>query len=153
MTDRPPIDPADHAEDFGRRYAQDLDIASGQVMLDLGLSSHQMGARDPDRNSEHHTFFPAERSGGSISPTGQVTLDSAVMNPLALDGPYGEEAGAHWRKSRLRDRMQAIIAHELAEHEHGYHELALIAAPDTAIPISHGARELLRRMVDGWKWC
>ena len=71
---------------------------------------------------------------------------------LALDGPYGGEAGALWRKSRLRDRMQAIIAHEMAEHEHDDHELALIAAPDTTLAIGRGARELLRRMENGWKW-
>ena len=152
MNEKPPPDPADHAEDFSRRYARELEIASGQVMIDLGLSAYQMGARDPDRNSEHHTFFPGERSGGSISPAGQVTLDSAVMDPLALDGPYGGEAGALWRKSRLRDRMQAIIAHEMAEHEHDDHELALIAAPDTTLAIGRGARELLRRMENGWKW-
>ena len=100
MNEKPPPDPADHAEDFSRRYARELEIASGQVVIDLGLSAYQMGARDPDRNSEHHTFFPGERSGGSISPAGQVTLDSAVMDPRALDGPYGGEAGALWRKSR-----------------------------------------------------
>ena len=27
MTERPPSDPADHAEDFSRRYAEDLEIS------------------------------------------------------------------------------------------------------------------------------
>lgn len=149
--DQPPTDPADHAEDFSRRYAEDLDIVAGQVMMDLGIPNNQMGARDPDRNSEHHSFFPGERSGGSISDAGQINVDSAVMNPFAMDGPYGEECGNLWRKSRLPDRIQAIIAHERAEHEYEDHELALIAAPDTDLPISQRAREILRAMESGWK--
>jgi len=46
-TERPPTDAADHAEDFARRYAEDLDIAVGQAMIDLGLTDFQSGARDP----------------------------------------------------------------------------------------------------------
>jgi hypothetical protein len=57
-----------------------------------------------------------------------------------------------WRRTRIKDRAQAIIAHELAEHEYGGdHELALIAGPDTELPISAAARELLRQMEKGWR--
>jgi hypothetical protein len=56
------------------------------------------------------------------------------------------------QKTRLDDRAQAIIAHELAEHEHGRdHELPLIAGPETALPISHEARERLRQMERRWR--
>jgi hypothetical protein len=51
----------------------------------------------------------------------------------------------------LPDRIQAIIAHEKAEHEHDDHELALIAAPETDLPISKRAKEILRAMESGWK--
>jgi hypothetical protein len=147
-----PSDPAEHAVDFSRRYAEDLEIATGQVMLDLGLSAHEMGLRDPHRNLEHHAFFPDEGDGGGVSHAGQINLDSGVMNPSVMDGPYGEECGRLWRKSKLRDRMQAIIAHERAEWEHnGDHELALIAAPETDLPISKRAKEILREQESGWK--
>ncbi len=146
----PPIDPAAHALDFSRRYADDLEIISGQAMIDLGLTEHQMGARDPERNREHHTFFPTDETGGSISPAGQVTLDSGLMNPELLAN-YDEATGAAWKRTRINDRAQAIIAHELAEHEHGDHELALIAGPETKLPISHAARELLGKMEAGWR--
>ncbi len=43
--ERPPADPAEHAEDFSRRYAEDLDILAGQVMIDLGIPDDQIGAR------------------------------------------------------------------------------------------------------------
>ncbi len=49
-------------------------------------------------------------------------------------------------------RAQAIVAHELAEHEYGGdHELALIAGAETELPVSVEAKELLRRMERGWR--
>jgi hypothetical protein len=68
-----------------------------------------------------------------------------------MDEGYDEETGRHWRRTRLKSRIEAIIAHELAEHDHGDHELALIAGPETDRPISHEAKELLRRMEQGWR--
>jgi hypothetical protein len=152
MTDEPPIDPAEHATDFSQRYADDLEIATGEVMLRLGLSNDEMGLRDPSRRLEHHTFFPNERTCGGVSPLGQINVDSGVMNPQVMDAIYGEACGEIWRKTRLRDRLQAIIAHEKAEKEYdGDHELALIAAAETKLPISHAARELLHAMEAGYK--
>ena len=72
------------------------------------------------------------------------------MNPELL-ADYDEETRKIWQRTRVRDRAQAIIAHELAEHDFGDHELALIAGPETRLPISHAARELLRQMERGWK--
>ncbi len=151
MTEKPPSDPADHAEDFSRRYAEDLDIVAGQAMMDLGIPNHQMGARDPDRNREHYSFFPSERTGGSVSPAGQITLDSGLMNPDLMARAYDENTQEFWRRTQILDRAQAIIAHELAEHEYADHELALIAGAETKLPVSHAARELLRQMEKGWK--
>jgi hypothetical protein len=150
MPERPHPDPAAHAQDFSRRHAEELDIVAGQAMLDLGLSDHRMGARDPERGLEHHCFFPGDREGGTVSPASQVTLDSGLMNPdlLANDD---EDTRRLWRRTRIGDRAQAIIAHEMAEHELGDHEPALIAGPETELPINHAARELLRQMERGWK--
>ena len=48
--------------------------------------------------------------------------------------------------------VQAIIAHELAEYEHGSdHEQALITGPETTLRISHAARQMLRQMEAGWR--
>jgi hypothetical protein len=152
MREKPPSDPADHAEDFSHRYAQELDIVAGQAMMDLGIPDNRMGARDPDRRSEHHSFFPSERTGGGVSPAGQITLDSGLMNPDLMAATYDEETQKMWRRTRIKDRAQAIIAHELAEHEYrGDHELALIAGPETELAISHAARELLKQMERGWR--
>lgn len=152
MPDRTPTDPADHAEDFSRRYADDLEIAVGQAMLDLGLADEQMGARDTTRHLEHHVFYPQERECGGYNRAGGITVDSGIMNTAVMDGPYGEACGKLWRRTKLKARIEAVIAHEAAEHAHGGdHELALIAAPETKLPISHAARELLRAQEAGWK--
>ena len=74
------------------------------------------------------------------------------MNPDLLSANYDEATQELWKRTRLKDRAQAIIAHEIAEHEYdGDHELALIAGPETKLPISHAARELLRQMESGWR--
>jgi len=95
MPDRPPPDPADHAENFSRCYADDLEIVAGQAMMDMGLTGAQMGERDAERGGDNHSFCPGERTAGGLSPADQVTLDSGVMNPAKMDDPYGEACGNH----------------------------------------------------------
>ena len=152
MTEKPPADPADHAEDFSRRYAEDLEIVAGQAMMDLGISNDQMGERDHERGSQINSFFPQDGQGGTVSHAGQVTLDSGLMNPELLTENDDADTRRAWQRTRLGDRAQAIIAHELAEHEYGGDdELALIAGPETKRPVSQAARELLRQMERGWR--
>jgi hypothetical protein len=79
MDERPPSDPVDHVEDFGRRHAEDLEIVAGQAMMNLGIPHNQMGERDHDRGSEVYSFFPGDRQGGSVSHAGQFTLDSGLI--------------------------------------------------------------------------
>jgi hypothetical protein len=74
------------------------------------------------------------------------------MNPELLTLAYDEATQEMWKHTRIRDRAQAIIAHELAEHQYeGDHELALIAGPETELPISQAAKELLSQMEKGWR--
>ena len=64
-----------------------------------------------------------------------------------LKAGYDEKAVSLFGKSRLRDRMDAIIAHEYEERRNGMsHVEALKAAPKTALPIREGAREISREM-------
>ena len=51
---------------------------------------------------------------------------------------------AVWAKSRLRDRIDATMAHEDTESLTGDHDLAEAMAPDTALAITHGRRQILR---------
>ena len=86
-----------------------------------------------------------------MSPAGRLTLDSGIMNTELLTRDYGEEVAKIWRKMRLKPRMEAITAHELAESEAGSHAEALRDAADTRLPVSQEARELLRAMEKGYK--
>lgn len=69
MPEKPAPNPADHAEDFARRYADELELVAGELMLNLGLPDHQIGALDHERGSEHHCFFPrSARVAPSATP-------------------------------------------------------------------------------------
>lgn len=60
---------------------------------------------------------------------------------LMANRPKVEEV---WAKSRLRDRNDALIAHEDAESLTGNHDFAEATAPDTPLPITEGARHILQ---------
>lgn len=79
-------------------------------------------------------------------------MDSGIFNTELLTRDYGEEVAKIWRKLRLKPRMEAITAHELAEAESGSHVEALTAGANTRLPVRHAARELLRAMERGYKW-
>ncbi len=64
---------------------------------------------------------------------------------------YTKKTAKLWRKSRLRDRIDAIIAHEISEADHGTHEAALKMAPKTELLINDRARRILVEMEKGWR--
>jgi hypothetical protein len=71
-----------------------------------------------------------------------AVVDSGVLNPELLKGKKG---GRIWPKMRLKDRIDAIIAHEYEELRWGgKHIEALKAAAHTELPISEEARRLNR---------
>jgi len=81
----------------------------------------------------------------------QVNVDSGVFNPELMTVAYNRKTAKLWRKSRLRDRIDAIIPHEISEADHGSHEVALKTAPQTELPISERARKILVEMRSGWR--
>lgn len=60
MPDAPPPDPADHAEDFARRCAQELDYLTVDRMAELGIPTAQIGSRVPGQG--HACFMPTSFS-------------------------------------------------------------------------------------------
>jgi len=150
MPEKPPADPAEHAEDFSHRWADRLENAVEGRMHALEIPEWRIGSSDHDRGVAWRTFFPGERDGGGVAG-GQVNVDSGVLNPDLLMAAYGEEAGRTWAGSRLRDRIDATIVHELAEGDAGTHEEALMLAPRTDLPISDASRRILRAMELGWR--
>jgi hypothetical protein len=142
MPDKPPPDPADHAEDFSHRNAQEMDYLSGDRMTELGIPTNKIGSRLPGQG--HATFIPTERTGGGNDPAGGLTVDSGVFNQELLGTLPGSK---EWENGRLRDRLDAAIAHELEEARRGGdHVEGLKHAPNTELPISEGGRHILRAM-------
>ena len=126
-------DPAEHARDFAERYAEPMNYHVENRMMELGIPTDRIGAE---------IRLPAPRllAGGDDrrrQRTGRrLTVDSGVFNAeLMANRP---EAGEVWAKSRLRDRIDAIIAHEDAESLTGDHDLAEAMTPDTTPPITGG---------------
>jgi hypothetical protein len=137
-----PQDIADHAsavaqewEDVGESYVQ-------KRMRDHGIPKNQIGQPDYDGDGRWRAFDPREKKRGA-NTTG-VVVDSGALNPELFKGKNG---GRIYLKMRLRDRIDAIIAHECEELRHeGSHAAALKAAPKTKLPISDEARRLCRAM-------
>jgi hypothetical protein len=137
-----PQDIADHAsavaqewEDVGESYVQ-------KRMRDHGIPKNQIGQPDYDGDGRWRAFDPREKKGGA-NTTG-VVVDSGALNPELFKGKKG---GRIYPKMRLRDRIDAISAHEYEELRHeGSHAAALKAAPKTKLPISDEARRLCRAM-------
>ncbi len=86
-------------------------------------------------------FDPEGRDGGSI--TRGIAVNSGVLNPELLKGQKGDRI---WPSARLRDRIDAIVAHEWAESKHVDHSAALKDAADTELPVTAGARRILKAM-------
>jgi hypothetical protein len=140
-----PADPGLHAIDFSHRYAEPMDYHVLNRMDELGIPSDRIGARK--YGYPRRAFWPEETTGGGNGPGRRLTVDSGVFNPdLMASRP---EAGSIWAKARLRDRIDAVIAHEDAESLTGDHDIAEAIAPDTTLPIREGARRILRAIRGG----
>jgi hypothetical protein len=110
-------------------------------MEELDSPDEKLGASDLRAHMKWCAFDPYGRGGGSI--TQGVTVNSGALNPALLKGKKG---GRIWPKARLRDRIDAIIAHEWAEARHGDHGAALKAGARTELSVSPGARRILKAM-------
>jgi hypothetical protein len=98
-----PSDPADHAEDFAHRYAEQLDWQAAIRMEELGIPNDCIGSDDLGHGLRGRAFNPYERTGGANAPGGRVNADSGILNPELLTEKYRGKAPKLWRKARLRD--------------------------------------------------
>jgi hypothetical protein len=146
-----PADPAEHAVQFALTWQDRLDRYAAVRMEELGVPAERIGSSDHRHGIAWCAFNPYEDSGGGVSTGGRINVDSGVLNPDLMTEPYGKRAARTWQKSRLRDRIDAIIVHELSEAARATHVAALKAAPETELPITDGARRILRAMEKGWK--
>jgi hypothetical protein len=146
-------DPAAHAREFAARYAEPLNYHVENRMMELGIDALKIGVSDREHGIPHAAFLPDETDGGGNTPDGRLNLDSGILNPK-LFRRLGPEASDAYARARLRDRIDAGIAHEYEEVKGaGSHEYAYEHAPDTELPIRHGARALARTLRDGERRC
>jgi hypothetical protein len=106
-----PADPAAHAKEVAREWE---DVAESYIqgrMRQLGIPDHQIGAPDYQRGALRRAFLCEETKGGTNDFAGRVYVDSGVLNPELNAEAIGPEASRLWAKSRLRDRIDAVIAH------------------------------------------
>lgn len=109
-------------------------------MQQLGIPEDMIGQPDYDGDGRWQAFNPYGRQGGE-NTTG-VVIDSGVLNPRLIEG---EKGGRIWSQTRLRDRIDATIAHEYENLLHGgSHAAAIRKAATTNLPISEAARRLNR---------
>jgi hypothetical protein len=113
----------------------------------LEIPEHQMGYGDRGHGVPWRVFFPYETTGGGVVGE-RIGVDSGVLNPELFARPYGPEASEVWAKSRLRDWIDAIIAHEYAEAAGFAHAEAVERAENTPLVVSEGARRILQAMAD-----
>jgi hypothetical protein len=144
MIDPNPTDPAGHAGRFAADHADLFESYVRRRMHALGIPEHQIGASDHVHGIARRVFFPHEGTGGGVDPIGRISVDSGVLNPDLLAGHPEAAVSSTWARASLRDRIDAILAHEHAEGPGATHEDAIAHAADTALPISEGARHILR---------
>lgn len=110
-------------------------------MEELGIPKDQIGASDHIHRIPWCAFNPFERDGGGNAPEGRINVDAGVLDDGLLEFP-------EWAAARLRDRIDSAIAHEFEEARLGSHDGAIEFAPQTTLPITPEAREILRLMRD-----
>ena len=140
-----PADPSAHPRGFSNEYVDDLENYVEGRMHALGVPEDQIGMADKSRNMPWAVFHPNGTSGGAVLRE-RIAVDSGIFNPELLTERYGPEIGKTWAKARLRDRIDAVIAHEIAETQAGTHEGAEKLAAVTELDVSEGARRILRSM-------
>jgi hypothetical protein len=136
-------DPAAHAFDFAKRYAEPMDYHAARRMGELGIPENQIGRPDPDAGGRWRAFFRHERDGGGVVGV-KINVDAGLFDVSLMSRKYGPEIGKEWEKDRLRDRLDQCIAHEYAEAAGISHEEAVQRAADTPLPIRDTARQRLR---------
>lgn len=147
-----PADPDEHARQFAVEWADRLEVYARRRMREVGVPDHLIGTVDVDNRIERRAFFPHQCTGGDNIHRRGINLDSGIFNPALLDKFPDPEVRSVWVHARLRDRADAVIAHEFEEatdDEPLEHLAAVRKAPVTRLGISAEARRLLVSIAAG----
>jgi hypothetical protein len=146
-----PVNIAAHASAVAREWEDVTEAYVQKRMRELGIPDHQIGAPDYERGGIKQAFLPGEVIGGTHGTGRRLFVDSGTLNPQLNAESIGPEASTVWAKSRLRDRIDAVIAHEHLEAQGVPHDEVVQRAPDTELLISENPRRILRSMAEGAK--
>src|SRR5260370_13938064 len=114
-------------------------------MRHLGIPEAKIGMIDPEFAFRIAAFHPPQLDGGGVHPpTGRINLDAGNLYRELLAGKQPSEVSSLWVEERLRHKFDAGIAHEYEEGLGRTHLEAVREAPTTRLPITEGARHLLR---------
>lgn len=134
--------------DFADRFQDALDRAIGNRMRRVGVPEDMIGIRYWGVDPGAFVRYYPPRLGGSIrvGTNGKpgINVDPTVFDP---DAPKVRDLPA-WRSGSLKDRVDAVIAHEytgaLAPAGCDFHAHALATAEFTHLGIADGPRQILR---------
>jgi hypothetical protein len=144
----PTTDPAAHAVDFATRNANAFEQIVQRRMRDVGVPVHLIGDT-PLGGGMRRAFHPDERMGGGVTVARGISVDSGILNPELLGDPAAGGTAQAWAKARLRDCIDAVIAHEYEECTRGTDAAARQHAPTTILRIPGEAGAILRQMAGG----
>jgi hypothetical protein len=133
------------------QHTEALDQWAALFMKSMGIDDDRIGASDRKHGVEWRAFFPNEQDGGGNTPGQRLNLDSGIFNDDLMQ-LFGLNAHLAWRRSSVQTRAMAVLAHEDVESKGHTHEEAVEMAPDTALAITHAARELLRIIREEQRW-
>lgn len=134
--------------DFADRYQDAINRAIENRMRQVGVPDDMIGIRfwgvDPGAFVRYH---PPQLGGNvrvCIDGRPGINVDAAVLD---VDAPKVGNLPA-WRMGSVKDRIDAVIAHEytevLAPPGCDYHVHAVMSAEFAALGITDGARQILR---------
>ena len=109
-------------------------------MKNIGVPAQFIGI--PEKEGKRVFLSDESRGGENIGGVG-INVDAGVLLATLVSVPS-------WRNATLKDRIDAVIAHEYEELQFlGFpsgHRNAIQKAPETVLNISEGARRILREI-------
>lgn len=147
--------PADIA-DFANRYQQPLSRAIGNRMRQVAVPDEMIGVEWWGVDKGPFVRYQPPQLGGNIrvGTNGKAGIN---VDPAVFDANAPKVGSlSSWRTASLRDRIDAVIAHEyteaLAPQGVDFHIHALKNAETTPLKISHHARQILKeyRQAEGY---
>ena len=138
--------------DFADRYQDALDRAIANRMRRVGVANDMIGIRFWGVDAGAFVRYYPPQLGGNVRVCVDgkpgINVDAAVLDP---DAPRVGELSS-WRMGSLKDRVDAVIAHEhteaLAPAGVDFHIHAIATAEFTALRITDRARLILREFRD-----